>query len=201
MTNPVRESEKALRYISQLDSARCQGAWEQVPELARKVEKHAPHRKSNPIPTLLFYQFNSVESCANCPQVLVLAARSEATVASVEASSPFETSALPSLIVPLLNAINSDQPHGDDKFQATICVGWIHWVSGEPQLAAARLPKDAAEALEDASGEGCLSSQWVQVCASKCAYIKGKLALMGCEHSGSCKYAFRILPGEDRRVS
>jgi cargo-transport protein YPP1 len=47
MTAPVRESEKALRYINQLDSARCQGLWDQVPELTRKVEKHAPHRKSN----------------------------------------------------------------------------------------------------------------------------------------------------------
>lgn len=132
----------------------------------------------------------------------MLAARSEATVASVEASSPFETSALPSLIAPLLDAISSDQPYVDDKFQATTCLGWVHWVSGEPQLAASRLPTDAAEALEDASGEGCLSSQWVQVCASKCAYIKGKLSLSltGCEDAGSFKYAFRILPGEDRRV-
>jgi hypothetical protein len=60
MTAPVRESEKALRYINQLDSARCQAAWDQVPELARKVEKHAPHRKSNPIQTLLS---NSIQFC------------------------------------------------------------------------------------------------------------------------------------------
>jgi hypothetical protein len=39
------ESEKALRYISQLDDARCAGRWTDVPELCRKVEKHAPHRK------------------------------------------------------------------------------------------------------------------------------------------------------------
>jgi cargo-transport protein YPP1 len=105
----------------------------------------------------------------------VLAARSEATVASVEASSPLETSALPSLIAPLLDAIGSDQPYENDKFQATVCLGWVHWVLREPQLAAARLPNDPAEALEDASGEVGLSSQWVQVCASKCAYIKGMI--------------------------
>jgi hypothetical protein len=47
MTGSVAESEKAIRYIQSLDLARCQGQWHQVPELARKVEKHAPHRKSN----------------------------------------------------------------------------------------------------------------------------------------------------------
>jgi hypothetical protein len=39
------ESEKASRYISQLDEARCAGRWKDVPELCRKVEKHAPHRR------------------------------------------------------------------------------------------------------------------------------------------------------------
>ena len=42
----IQESEKALHYLAQLDSARCNAQWQQVPELARKVEKHAPHRKS-----------------------------------------------------------------------------------------------------------------------------------------------------------
>ncbi|KAF2086950.1 filamentation protein-like protein [Saccharata proteae CBS 121410] len=51
----MQESEKALRYIAQLDEARCNARWEQVPELARKIEKHAPHRLyslSNLIPTV-----------------------------------------------------------------------------------------------------------------------------------------------------
>ena len=39
------ESEKAKRYIQQLDEARCAGRWADVPELCRKVEKHAPHRR------------------------------------------------------------------------------------------------------------------------------------------------------------
>lgn len=39
------ESDKAVRYISQLDEARCAGRWKDVPELCRKVEKHAPHRR------------------------------------------------------------------------------------------------------------------------------------------------------------
>jgi hypothetical protein len=39
------ESEKAQRYLQALDEARCAGRWQDVPELCRKVEKHAPHRK------------------------------------------------------------------------------------------------------------------------------------------------------------
>jgi hypothetical protein len=39
------ESDKALRYIQQLDEARCAGRWKDVPELCRKVEKHASHRQ------------------------------------------------------------------------------------------------------------------------------------------------------------
>lgn len=36
--------EKAARYTTQLYDARCNGQWQNVPELARKVEKHAPNR-------------------------------------------------------------------------------------------------------------------------------------------------------------
>jgi hypothetical protein len=45
MTSSLRGGDKALRYLQQLDSARCNALWDQVPELARKVEKHAPARK------------------------------------------------------------------------------------------------------------------------------------------------------------
>lgn len=41
----VNESEKARRYITALDDAKCQGRWQEIQELARKVNKHAPHRK------------------------------------------------------------------------------------------------------------------------------------------------------------
>lgn len=38
-------AEKGPRYLNQLDTARCDGKWNEVPELARKVEKHLPSRK------------------------------------------------------------------------------------------------------------------------------------------------------------
>ena len=37
-------TEKGRRYLAQLDQALCDGKWAEVPELARKTEKHAPEK-------------------------------------------------------------------------------------------------------------------------------------------------------------
>jgi hypothetical protein len=42
--NTQREQSKAAQYIQRLDEARCEGNWDAVPELVRKIKKHAPHR-------------------------------------------------------------------------------------------------------------------------------------------------------------
>jgi cargo-transport protein YPP1 len=136
------ESEKAIRYMQALDEARCTGHWHEVPELARKIEKHAPTRKT-----------------------LALVARSEATISTTEVSN-LNTSLAP-LIKPLQDAIEKDKIHQEDVFQATVCLGWIYWLFQEPQSAAAVLTMNPGEVLNDSS------SQWVLVCASKQAYIKG----------------------------
>jgi hypothetical protein len=39
-----REQTKAANYIQQLDAARCEGDWDAVPELLRKIRKHAAAR-------------------------------------------------------------------------------------------------------------------------------------------------------------
>lgn len=38
------DAAKAASYIQQLDDARCEDNWDAVPELIRKVRKHAPDR-------------------------------------------------------------------------------------------------------------------------------------------------------------
>ena len=42
---PASLQTKAANYIEQLDNARCRGDWPAVPELVRKVRKHAPQRE------------------------------------------------------------------------------------------------------------------------------------------------------------
>jgi tetratricopeptide (TPR) repeat protein len=149
-----RESEKALRYIEQLDDARCTGRWKDIPELTRKVAKHAPHR-----------------------QCLILTARSEAQIAAYTTQRPSTAAStastgLSKLIPELLTAIDDEGDHVQDAFQATICLGWLHFELGEPGLAVARFPKDfAAVASRMSSNEDF--GNWTLVCLVKGAYLKG----------------------------
>ncbi|KAF2457063.1 hypothetical protein BDY21DRAFT_415202 [Lineolata rhizophorae] len=163
-----KESDKAQRYIAQLDAARCNGRWDEVPELVRKIEKHAPGRKC-----------------------LALTARSEAQVATwlrdpahqrpSTAASTTEGHSLFTLIPPLLAALEEETEHGTDAFEARICLGWVHWVLDEPRLAVARLPRDFAPVVAGMmrpgtgggkSGVGVI--EWPQTCVIKGAYLKGR---------------------------
>ncbi|KAK5008455.1 hypothetical protein LTR39_005171, partial [Cryomyces antarcticus] len=148
-------NEKAVRYIGLLDTARCKGNWQEISELARKIEKHAPHRKC-----------------------LALTARSEAQVAAFTSKRP-DTSAsaasstpLAQLVPPLLAAIEQETAHQEDVFQATICLSWIHWTLDEPELAIAHAPKSFAETLARLFHKGNSPSGWTVVCAVEGAYVK-----------------------------
>jgi tetratricopeptide (TPR) repeat protein len=132
------ESDKAIRYIQSLDYARSSAQWHDVPELARKVEKHAPKRKT-----------------------LALVARTEASIPTTDESN------LNTFIQPLETAIASANSPLEDIFQATVCLGWVHWLSQNYQAAADLLAKDFTQTL---SG---VKSQWVLVCISKQAFIRG----------------------------
>jgi cargo-transport protein YPP1 len=143
------DSDKAARYMQSLDNARCTGQWHEVPELARKVAKHAPHRKT-----------------------LALVARSEATISCTEVSKLNAT--LAPLIKPLQDVIEKDKAFPEDVFQATACLGWIYWLLQEHKSAAATLDVDPHVAISSSSSTSAVSSpQWVLVCASKQAYIRG----------------------------
>ncbi|KAF2128623.1 hypothetical protein P153DRAFT_367728 [Dothidotthia symphoricarpi CBS 119687] len=149
------ESEKALRYIQQLDEARCTGRWKDVPELCRKVEKHAPHRRC-----------------------LTLTARSEAQIAEYSTQRPSTgastaSSGLSQVIPSLLTAVEEEGDHNQDAFQATVCLGWLHYVLDEPGLAVARLPGDFRAVATTMSGEGAALSGWSRVCLAKGAFLKG----------------------------
>ncbi|KAF2866529.1 filamentation protein-like protein [Massariosphaeria phaeospora] len=152
------ENEKALRYIVQLDDARCTGRWKDVPELCRKIEKHAPHR-----------------------QCLTLTARSEAQIAaysiqrpSTAASAASTASAGLSNIIPtLLTAIDKEGDHVQDAFQATVSLAWLHYVLDEPGLAIARLPKDLAVVASSLSTREAALGGWTRVCLVKGAFLRG----------------------------
>lgn len=151
-----RQQTKATQYIQQLNDTRCDSNWDAVPELVRKVRKHAPER-----------------SC------LTLTAESEYAVAQAykhnrpSTASSTKSSSLAPLIAPLRQAIDAERIYVEDEFQARVCLGWIHWVLDEPDTAIESLPKNIDHDFSELDGTGKQSAGWTRVCAVKGAYLKG----------------------------
>ncbi|KAJ5628674.1 Tetratricopeptide-like helical [Penicillium lividum] len=146
--------EKGQRYIAALDQARAQGKWEEVPELIRKVTKHAPQK-----------------TC-----VIQTATAESRVVSFIHQKNTTETTAtpnLPELIPALLTTIENNDGTPQEILQAQVCLGWVHWTLNEPALAAARLPKDFAATVDALLSEGHDLSDWTEVCLVKGCYIKG----------------------------
>jgi hypothetical protein len=110
---------------------------------------------------------------------LTLTARSEAQVVAHNTQRPSTaastastaTSGLATIIPSLLTAVEDEGDHVQDAFQATICLGWLHYVLDEPGLAIARLPKDFAAVATKLEGQSMTG--WTQVCVVKGAFLKG----------------------------
>ncbi|KAL5114126.1 hypothetical protein ACEQ8H_008010 [Pleosporales sp. CAS-2024a] len=149
------ESDKAQRYLEQLDEARCAGRWQDVPELCRKVDKHAPHRKC-----------------------LTTTARSEAQIAAYSAQRPATAAStashgLAQIIPTLLTVAEGEGPGSPDALQAHVCLGWLHYVLDEPGLAVAHLPRDPAADAASMAQRGVALGAWARVCVVKGTYLRG----------------------------
>jgi tetratricopeptide (TPR) repeat protein len=84
---------------------------------------------------------------------------------TVEASQQGELS---SKIVKLLEAIDNEENHEEDRFQAQVCVGWLHWVFAEYSQALSRLPKQEESQFDAAS----VTLQWTTISALKATYLR-----------------------------
>lgn len=158
MTNRVQD--KAHRYIAALDNARCQDKWDEVPELIRKVTKHAPHE------TCL------IETATAELQVVAHVKKKPLALKATNSTSPTPSNLwelIPSLLSTVDKAGNSEQA----ALQAQVCLGWVHWTLNEPGLAATRLPKDFAATVDSLSTSKESLSPWTEVCLVKGCYIKG----------------------------
>ncbi|KAJ5995007.1 hypothetical protein N7481_001984 [Penicillium waksmanii] len=147
-------AEKGQRYIASLDQARAQGRWEEVPELIRKVTKHAPQR-------------TCVIQTATAETRVVAFLQQRTTTEST--STPH----LPELIPALLTTIENNDGNLQELLQAQVCLGWIHWTLNEPSLAAARLPRDFNATIDTLTSDGQGLSPWTEVCLVKGCYLKG----------------------------
>ncbi|KAJ0165698.1 putative cargo-transport protein ypp1 [Colletotrichum tanaceti] len=151
------DPNKAAHYIKALDDARCEGNWSAVPEFVRKIRKHAPDR-----------------TC------LTLAAETECAIA--KATDP-SGAGRPSTAVSakdldtanvqskLQAAIEGETRFPEDRFQAQVCAGLLHWVAEEFDQAVARLPRDIEGELAQL-GTADKVSEWTNISAVKASFIK-----------------------------
>ncbi|KAG6304607.1 hypothetical protein E4U45_001352 [Claviceps purpurea] len=146
---------KAINYIEQLHGARCEGNWDAVPELVRKVRKHAPERTCLTL---------AAETECAISQATAAGARPSAaqTAEDLEVSNRFPN---------LAAAIGQESHYQEDRFQAKVCTGWLHWVVGEYSEALATLPTSLeAEGISPSSTETI--SEWTNLCALKAGYLQ-----------------------------
>jgi tetratricopeptide (TPR) repeat protein len=153
-TASAANPEKGARYLGLLDQALCNASWSEVPELARKVEKHAPTRRC-----------------------LTLAARSEARIASAShrptsaSSNPTASlHGLSELIPRLEEAIVVGNSIEEDAFIASVGLAEIHWLREDQETALKLLPDFVPDSNTHSSLPSALG--WMEVCAVKTTYIR-----------------------------
>ncbi|KAJ4165530.1 hypothetical protein LMH87_007160 [Akanthomyces muscarius] len=171
---------KAANYIEQLDNARCRGDWPAVPELVRKVRKHAPQRECLTLTAETECAISSATTGAERPSIAAIVEK-----LNVDATIP-----------KLHAAIEGEKVNRQDAFQARVCVGWMYWVVTEYTLALDHLPSGLAEAGQD--GRDSLT-EWTSVCAMKSAYLRANCLMRDSQQRQSALAAFQSgLPSLNR---
>ncbi|KAG9235388.1 hypothetical protein BJ875DRAFT_459237 [Amylocarpus encephaloides] len=162
-----REQTKSAYYIQQLDEARCHGNWDAVPELVRKVKKHAQNR------TCLALTAESEHAIHEASLHQSRASRPGTADTAKPTASSSGDPVLPQYIPLLLEAIDTERSFVEDSFQAEVCLGWLHWSLGQTALAISGLPKSIEAEFSQLDGTNKESVGWTRVCALKASYIKG----------------------------
>jgi len=152
---------KGARYLGLLDQALCNGNWSEVPELARKVDKHAPDRRA-----------------------LTAAARAEGQIASAShrptsAASSTATSlhALGELVPQLHDVASSEQgrKYPDDAFIATVTAAKIYWLQEDAPSALGALAGASVTSYvpsSRSSAEGTPTLGWLEVAQVTASLIR-----------------------------
>lgn len=147
MSEKPQLSEKASRYIEQLSKARCDARWPEVPELARKVAKHAPWK-----------------TC------LATTARTE-TEYEQAISGGARTRGVSPTVDTILSSIKESKATTEEVFQAKTCIQWLHWIDGEYDQAILVVGADALAAVESEKTGKRL--EWTDVCIVKSTFVRG----------------------------
>ncbi|KAI2469245.1 TPR-like protein [Annulohypoxylon bovei var. microspora] len=154
----MSRSGKVAQYLARLEDARCDGKWDDVPELVRKVRKHATDRLC-------------LTTTAETEYAIIKASQKQRPGSRPTTAVSLKDLDVAQLVPRLLGAIDAETSVTEDKYQAQVCVGWIHWTVGDYTEASVRLP----QSLENELGQGDQPSgisEWTRVCSLKAAYLK-----------------------------
>lgn len=126
-----------------------------------------------------------------------MTAETECAISKIGASSSIATTAeeldVTNTIPQLLSAIESETENPQDVYQARSCVGWLHWVVAEYNLALERLPQGLGE-LDTAKS----LSEWTSVCVLKSAYLRANCLMRDNKRSEALAAFHAALPSMDR---
>lgn len=93
----------------------------------------------------------------------------------------------------LQSAIDGETSFPEDRFQAQVCAGLLHWVVGEFDQAAARLPQDIEQELAQL-GTPDKPSEWTSISALKAAFIKANCLARSNETAAALSVFDHALP-------
>ena len=145
--------EKAARYTGLLDAARCNGAWNEVPELVRKVKKHAPQKKL-------------LTTTAVCE---LEAAKTASRLGNSSADSPIPNPPNAQELRSVLAAEGRDSPN---IIEAQVCLAWIYWLAGDLENVLATLQADSIALLQARRDLGQGSQDWTSISLIKATYFR-----------------------------
>ncbi|KAI9784010.1 MAG: hypothetical protein M1816_001092 [Peltula sp. TS41687] len=161
---------KADRYIALLDAARCNGDWEAVPEITRKLNKHAPHR--------------------HC---LIESARAEYSLALSIIPGGRNATADPQQFIPALRtAIQSEKIYDEEVLQAQVCLIWLSWTLRDLSSVQAHSPWPLIH--DYLKGEQKPYSDWTKVSIIKGLNIIGNTWERRTERSEALRVYASALP-------
>ncbi|KAI0486665.1 hypothetical protein F4859DRAFT_309424 [Xylaria cf. heliscus] len=155
MSNPI----KAAQYLIKLEDARCEGRWDEVPELVRKVRKHANDRAC-------------ITAVAETEHAVVKASQKQTADSPPTAAISTTDLDTERFLPKLLEVIDAERTYPQDRFQAQVCLGWVHWTVGEYDRVSDVLPTDQEQELLPLNQPDGVS-EWTRVCVLKAIYLRG----------------------------
>ena len=141
-----KRTEKASNYVSQLYEARCNRDWQAVPELARKVDKHAKNRKG-----------------------LTAASRAEASLFGPGQSKATPQEQARSQLVALLK----EERDANETIDIAVTLASIHLKLKEYNAALKTVPSDLQRIRRPDQGSG--QASWTAVCVVQGTLVRGML--------------------------